>query len=100
MEWALSITIIKAEYNGYGAPGAVEAQRRRVKLITGSGRFCGRGWVGFCRQERGMWLCREGEWNEQKGREREIHKAHLRKVDQCVYEVFNFSSVYKEQWLL
>ena len=43
MEWALLITITKAEYNGYGAPSAVEAQRRRVKLTTGSGRFCSRG---------------------------------------------------------
>lgn len=52
---------------------------------------------GILRQERRMWLCREREWNEQTGREREIHKARLRKVDQCLYEVFNFSSVYKEQ---
>lgn len=27
---------------------------------------------------------------------KEIHKAQLRNVDQCVYEDFNFSSVHKE----
>lgn len=57
------------------------------------------GWVGFYRQERGMRLSWERKWNEQKGRKGNS-QGSPQDVDQCVYEVFNFSSVYKELWLV
>lgn len=82
----------KTGCNSYRAPSAVEAQRRgtlilALRLREGfvEEKLGLEGWGGPYRQDRGMWLSRQRERNEQKRRERKIYKAHLGKVEQrCV----------------
>lgn len=97
----LLITTTETECNGYRAPSTVETQRR-VTLILALGLREGfveeklglEGWRGFYRQDRGMWLSREKERMSKQGK---YVRPTSGKLSKCLHEVFDFSSVYKEQ---